>query len=74
MTERPPRDPLVEAYEGRIVALGRLERALHGWSIEQVADLCALLESKQITPELAREALDPGIGVLMVGTTKDPAP
>lgn len=64
----------IAAHGERIGALGRVERALLGWSNEQVADLCALLESKQLTPELAREALDPGIGVLMVGTRKDPAP
>ena len=46
----------------------RLARALASWRADQIADLCALIESKQLTPELAREALDPGPQILMVGT------
>lgn len=62
-----PRTPLQEAYDRRLEVEGRLERALRDWSPEQLADLAALVESKQLTPELAREALDPGPQILMVG-------
>lgn len=61
-----PRTPLQQEYDRRLEVEGRLERALGAWSPEQIADLCALVESKQLTPQLAREALDPG-GKLTVG-------
>lgn len=66
-----PRTPLQQEYDRRLEVEGRLERAVAAWTPEQLADLAALVESKQLTPALAREALEPGPQILMVGTAPE---